>query len=146
MTVTIQNLVGEEINRRSASGSSHYSAIQNILFSRLLSRNAKSRIYNVIMPVVVYCCETWTLTASAEHRLRVFENRVLRRMFEPKRDELTGGWRKLHNTELRDLYSWTSTIRIIKSRRLRLVDMDREWGRREKRKSYWKVSQKKLDH
>jgi hypothetical protein len=64
--------------------------------------------------VVLYGCETWSLTLREEHRLRVFENRVLRRLFGPKRDEVTGEWRKLHNDELRDLYSSPSIIRIIK--------------------------------
>jgi hypothetical protein len=59
----------------------------------------------IILPVVLYACETWSLTLREEHGLRVFENRVLRRIFGPKRDEVTGEWRKLHNEELRDLYS-----------------------------------------
>jgi hypothetical protein len=66
--------------------------------------------------VVLYGCETWSLTLREEYRLRVFENRVLRRIFGPKRDEVTGEWGKLHNEELRDLYSSPSIIRIIKSR------------------------------
>jgi hypothetical protein len=66
--------------------------------------------------VVLYGCETWSLTLREKHRLRVFENRVLR-VLGPRRDEVTGGWRKLHNEELRDLYSSSSIIRIIKSRR-----------------------------
>jgi hypothetical protein len=69
--------------------------------------------------VILYGCETWSLTLREEHRLRVFENKVLRRIFEPKRDEVTGGWRKLHNEELHNLYSSPSIIRIMKSRRLR---------------------------
>jgi hypothetical protein len=69
-------------------------------------------------PVVLYECETWSLTLREEHRLRVFENRVLRRIFGPKRDKVTGEWIKLHNEELRDLYSSPSIIRIIKSRRM----------------------------
>jgi hypothetical protein len=73
----------------------------------------------MILPVVLYGCETWSLTLREEHRLRVFENRVLRRIFGPKRDEVTGEWRKLHNEELRYLYSSLSIIRIIKSRRMR---------------------------
>jgi hypothetical protein len=66
------------------------------------------------VPVILYGCETWSLTSGEEHRLRVFENRVLRRIFGLKRDEVTGGWRKLHNEELHNLYSSPSIIRIIK--------------------------------
>jgi hypothetical protein len=73
--------------------------------------------------VVLYGCETWSLTLREEHRLRVFENRVLRRIFEPKSDEVTGEWRKFHNEELRDLYSSPRIIRIIKSRRIRWAGM-----------------------
>jgi hypothetical protein len=69
--------------------------------------------------VVLYECETWSLTLEEEHRLKVFENRVLRRISAPKWDEVTGGWRKLHNEELRDLYSSPSIIRVMKSRRMR---------------------------
>jgi hypothetical protein len=71
--------------------------------------------------VVLYECETWSLTLREEHRLRVFETRVLRRIFGPKRDEVTGGWRQLHNDELRDLFSSPSIIIITKSRRMRLA-------------------------
>jgi hypothetical protein len=66
-------------------------------------KNLKIRIYNtIILPVVLYGCETWSLTLREKHRLRVFEIRVLRRVFGPKRDEVTGEWRKLHNEDLRD--------------------------------------------
>jgi hypothetical protein len=68
-------------------------------------------------------CETWSLTLREEHRRGMFENRVLRRMFGAKRDEVTGEWRKLHNEELHDLYSSPSIIRIIKARRRRWVGM-----------------------
>jgi hypothetical protein len=71
----------------------------------------------IILPVVLYGCETWSVTLREEHRLRVFENRVLKRLFRPKRDEVMGEWRKLHN-EFRDLYSSPSIIKIIKSRRM----------------------------
>jgi hypothetical protein len=72
-----------------------------------------------ILPVVLHGCETWSLTVRKGHKLRVFQNRALRRIFRPKRDEVTGGWRKLHDEELHDLYSTPSIIRIMKSRRMR---------------------------
>jgi hypothetical protein len=87
-----------------------------------------------VLPVVLYGCETWSLTLRKERRLRVFENRVLRRIFGPKRDEETGVWRKLHNKELRDLYSSPSLIRIIRSRRMRLAGHVARIG--EKRSAY----------
>jgi hypothetical protein len=73
----------------------------------------------IILPVVLYGCETWFLTVKEEHKLRVFESRFLRKIFGPKRDGVTGGWRKPHNDELHNLYSSPSIIRIIKSRRMR---------------------------
>jgi hypothetical protein len=94
------------------------------------------RIYKTInLPVALYECETWSLTLREEHSLRVFENTVLRRIFGPKRDEVTGGWRKLHNEELRDLYSSPSIIRIIKARRMRWAGHVARMG--EKRNAYW---------
>ena len=86
--------------------------------SKLLSKYIKIKIYrNIILPVVLYGCETWSLTLWDEHRLRVFENRVLRRIFGPKRDGVTGEWRKLHNEELNDLYSSPNIVRVIKSKK-----------------------------
>jgi hypothetical protein len=77
----------------------------------------KIEIYKtIILPVVLYECETLSLTLREEHRLRVFENRVLRRIFGPKRDEVTGGWRKLYNEELHGLYSSPRIVRVIKAR------------------------------
>ena len=70
------------------------------------------------MPVVLYGCETWSLTLGEESRLRVSENRVVRRIFGTKRDEVTGQWRKLHNEKLNDLYSSPNIVRAIKSRRM----------------------------
>jgi len=83
----------------------------------LLSKNLKIKI--VILPVVLYGCETWSLTLREERKLRVFENRVLRKIFGPRRDEVTGEWRRLHNAELNDLYSLPNIVRVIKSRRMR---------------------------
>jgi hypothetical protein len=86
----------------------------------LLSKNKKIRVYRtLVLPVVLYGCETWSLTVREEQRLGVFENRVLRRIFGPKRDEATGEWRRLHNGELNDLYSSPNIIRVIKSRGMR---------------------------
>jgi hypothetical protein len=80
----------------------------------------KIKIYKtIILPVVLYGCETWSLTLKEENRLRVFENRVLRRIFGLKRDEVTGGWRKLHTEELHGSYSLPSIIRVIKARRMK---------------------------
>jgi hypothetical protein len=73
----------------------------------------------IVLPVVFNGCETWSLTLSKEHRLKVFENRMLRKIFGPKRDEMIGGWRKLHNKELHNLYYSPNMIRISKSRRMR---------------------------
>ena len=101
-------------------GNACYYSVQNLLSSRLLSKNVKIKIYRtIILPVVLYGCETWSLTLMEERRLRVFENRVLRRVFGPKRDEVTGEWRKLHNEELNDLYPLSNIVRVVKSRRMR---------------------------
>jgi hypothetical protein len=85
------------------------------LSSHLLSKNIKIRIYKtIILPVVLYGCESLSVILREKHRLRVFENRVLRRILGPKRDEVTGDWRKLHNEELHNLYSSPNIIRMIK--------------------------------
>ncbi|KAJ4437888.1 hypothetical protein ANN_13827 [Periplaneta americana] len=119
-TVTNINDIREEIKHRINMVNSCYYSVEKILSSSLLSKNLKVRIYHtVILPVVLYGCETLTLTLREEHRLRVFENKVLRKIFGAKRDEVTGEWRKLHNTELHALYSSADIIRNIKSRRLR---------------------------
>jgi hypothetical protein len=100
-----------------------------------------------IMSCHVQGCETWSLTLREEHRLRVFENRVLRRIFGTKRDEVTGDWRKLHNEELHNLFSFPSIIRMVKSRRMR---WPRDVARMAKRSKMhvgdlW-LSQKERDH
>src|SRR5215471_4767172 len=96
-TLTDQNSIQEEIKSRLKLGNACYHSVQNLLSSRLLSKNLKIKMYRtIILPVVLYECETWSLTLREERRLRVFENRVLRRVFGPKRDEVTGEWRKLH--------------------------------------------------
>jgi hypothetical protein len=87
-----------------------------VLSSRLLSGKVKVKMYKaIILPVVLYGCETWSLTLREEHRLKVFENRVLRRIFGPKMDEVTGEWMKLHNEELHNLYSSPDIISQVKA-------------------------------
>jgi hypothetical protein len=118
-TLANQSEIHDEIKSRLNSGDCCYYSVQNLLSSLLISKNLKIKIYKtVILPAVLYGCETWSLTLRGEHRLRVFENRVLRRIFEPKREE-DGSWRKFHNDELHSLYSSPNIVRVIKSRRMR---------------------------
>jgi len=107
-TLTSQNSIQEEIKSRLKSGNAGYPAVQNLLSSRLLSKNLKIEIYR-------------TIILREERRLRVFENRVLKRIFGPRRDEVTGEWRKLHNEELNDMQSSPNIVRVIKLRRMRWV-------------------------
>ena len=101
------------------SGNACYHSVHNLLSSSLLPTDLKIMIYRtIILPVVLYGCETWSLTLREERRLRVFENRALRRIFGPKRDEVTGEWRKLHN-ELNDLNCSPNIVRVVKLRRIR---------------------------
>jgi hypothetical protein len=107
-------MVQEEIKKPN-SGYAYYHSVRNLLSSHLLSKNMKIRIYKtIILPVVLHGCETWSLTLREEHRLRVFENKVLRRIFGLKWDEVTGEWRKLHNEELHNMYSSPSVITMIR--------------------------------
>jgi hypothetical protein len=125
----------EEIKGRLNSGNTCYHLVQSLLSSPLLSRNVKIKIYKtIILPAVLYGCETGSLTLREEHRLRVCETRVLKRIFGPKRDEARGEWRKLHNEELHILYSSPNIIRQIKTRRMRWVGYVAHMG--EKRNVY----------
>jgi hypothetical protein len=117
--LTNQNDIHDEIKSRLNSRNACNYSVQNLLSSRLISKNLKIEIYKtLILPVVLYGCEIWSLTLGEEHRLRVSENRVLRRIFGPKREE-DGSWRKLHNDELHSLYSSPNIVTVIKSRRMR---------------------------
>jgi len=119
-TLTHQNSIPEEIKSRLRLGNACYHLVQNLLSSRLLSKNLKIKIHRtIILPVVLHGCEAWSLTLREERKLRVFENMVLRRIFRPRRDEVTGEWRRLHNEELNDLCSSPKIVRVMKSRRMR---------------------------
>ena len=92
--------------------------MQNLLSASLLSKNKKAMIYRTIILPVLYGCETWSLTLRAEFRLRVFEHRVLRRIFGPKRDKITRELRKLRNEYAIDLYSLPNIVQVMKWTRM----------------------------
>jgi hypothetical protein len=125
-TLTDKNCIHEEITSRLNSGNACYHSVQSLLSYRLLSRNVKVKIYKtIILPVVLYGCETWSLMLREEHRLR---------MFGPKRDEVMGEWRKLHIEEFHNLYSTPDIIRQVKSMRMRCATHVARMG--EERKVY----------
>jgi len=131
--LTNQNFIAEEIKSRFKSGNACYYSGQNILSSRLLFKNLKIKIYRtIILPVVLYGCEAWSLTLLEGRNLKVFENMVFRKIFGPRRDEETDEWRSLHKGVLNDLYSSPNNVRVIKSRRMRwaghVVRMGEERG------------------
>jgi len=116
-TLTNQNSIQEESTSRLKSGNACYHSVQNLLSSSFLSKNLKTKIYRTIILSAVLCgCGTWSLTLWEERRLRVFENRVLRRLFGPNRNEVRGEWKKQCNEELNDLYSSPNIFRLIKWR------------------------------
>jgi len=116
--LTNQNFIQEEIKSGLKLGNACHHLAQNLFSSSLLSKNLKA-CRNIILLVVLYGFETWLLTFREERRLRMFEDRVLRRIFGPRLDEITGEWRKLHHEELSVPYSSSNIVRVIKSRRLR---------------------------
>jgi len=146
-TLTNQNSIAEEIKSRLKSGNACYNSVQNLLSCRLLSKNLKIKIYRtVILPFVLYGCETWSLTLREERKLRVFENRVLRRIFGSRRDEVMGEWRRLHNEELNDLYSSPNIVRVIKSRRVRWAGHVARMGEERGCVGSWWGNQREGDH
>jgi hypothetical protein len=106
-------LIKEKIKDRLNSGNACYHPVQNVLSSRLLSKNLKIRIYKIIiLPVVLYWCKTSSLILREEHRLRVFQYRELKRIFGPKRNQMTGRWRELYNEEISGIYSSQSEMNL----------------------------------
>jgi hypothetical protein len=136
-TLTNQNDIHDEIKSRLNSENACYYSVQNLLSSLLITKQKKIKIYRIIiLPVVLYGCETWSLTLRKEHRQRVFENRVLRRIFGPKR-EVDGSWRKLHNDELHSLYSSLKIVGMIKSRKMRWAGHVGTWEKGEVFTGFW---------
>jgi hypothetical protein len=134
--LTNLNSFEEEIRNRLKSGNASHHSLQNLLASSLLS-NLKIKIRRtIILPLVLHGCETWSLTLGEKRILRVFENRVLRRLFGPKRYEVTGECRKLHNKKLNDLYSSPNIVWMIKSRKMRCA---RHVARMRERKGVYMV-------
>jgi hypothetical protein len=126
-----QNPIQEEIKSSLKSGNAFCLSVQKPLSASLLSKNINIKIYrSIILPVVLYGSEIWSLTLREERRLRVFENRVLRNIFGPKRDEVTGEWRKLHNDELTRLNSVPNVAWVIKSRRMSWAGHITQMGKR----------------
>jgi hypothetical protein len=146
MMPTNQNDIHDGIKSRLNSENACYYSFQNLLSSHLISKNLKIKIdKTVILSVVLYGCETWSLTLREEHRLRVFENRMLRKIFGPKRKK-DGSWRKLHNDELHSLYSSPNIVRVIKSRRVRWAGHGARMGRGEVFTRFWLGCPKARDH
>jgi hypothetical protein len=119
----------------------------NILSSSLLFKNINIKKYKTtILPVILYGCETWSLTLRENCRFRVLEKRVLRRLFGPKRDKVTGKWRKLHIEELNDLYSSSSITWLIKLKRMRWAGDVALWGRGEVHTGFLWGNLRERDH
>jgi len=148
ITLTDQNSIQEEIKRRLKSGNACYRLLQNLLSSSLLSKNIKIKIHRtIILSFVLYGYETWLHTLREERTLRVFENKVLWRIFGLKRDEGRGEWRKLHNEEHNDLYSSPNIVRVIKSRRMRWAGHVSSVGERTGvYKGFWWGNLRERDH
>jgi hypothetical protein len=137
LCVCDKNSIHDESKSRLNSRNVSCHSVQNLLASSLLSKNTKIKLHRtIIFSVDLYGCEIWSLTLREEHRLRVFENRVLRKIFGSKRDELTGDWRRLHNEELY-MYASPNMIRVIKLRRMK-------WAGHVARMGEWKGSYRVL--
>ena len=134
--VANQNSIQEEIKSSLQSENACYHTLQILVSFSLLSKYIKIKIYkHIILSLALYGCETWSLTLREERRLRIVENRLLRRISKLKRDEVAGEWRRLHKEELNDLHSSPNITRVIKSRRMRGAGHVARMG--ERRGAYW---------
>jgi len=131
-TVPNQSCIHEEIKNGFNSGNASCHCVQNLLCSRLLPKklNPKIKKKNMILLVALNGSEAWSHTLREEQRLRLFENRVLRRIYGPKKEEVKGVWKRLHSEELHNLYASPDIIRVIKSRRMRWVEHVARMGAR----------------
>jgi hypothetical protein len=145
-TLTNQKCIYETMKSRLNSRNACYHSVNNLLSFILLSENITIKIYITLILHVLYEGEAWSPTFREERTLRVFENRVLRRIYEPKRDEVTGEWRRLHNEGLHDPYSSLNTIRVIKSRSMRWAGYVDSRERREVHTGFCSVSMTEIDH
>jgi hypothetical protein len=146
-TLTDQNQMHKEIKSSLNLGNACYHSIQSLLSSCLLSRNVKVKKYKTtVLPAVLYGCETLALASRDEHKLRVFENMVLRTISGPKRDKVLGEWRKLHNAELHNMYSYSRIIRQIKAKRMRWVGHVAHMQQERKVTRFWWESLKETHH
>jgi hypothetical protein len=144
---THKNSIQEKSKSRLKSGNASYHSVQNLLSSSFLSKNIKIKIYRtIILSVVLYGCETWLLTLREDHRLRSFENRMLRRIFWPKRVEIIGEGRKPRNEELNDLNFLPSIVRVIKSRCMRWSRHVAHMGERTGVYRFWWGNLMERDH
>jgi hypothetical protein len=137
-----KNLIQEKISTRLNSSNACYHSVQKLFLFVCCIKTQKT----IMLTVVLYGRETWSLTLGEAHWLRVFQKRVLRRIIGPKRDEVTGGWRKLQNEEVPNLYSSPNIIRMIKSRRMRWAGHVARMGTRGMHTWYWWESQIEKDH
>jgi hypothetical protein len=140
--LTNQNSVQEEVKIRLKSERVSHHSVQNLLSSSLLYKNIKIH-RTIILRFVFLGCEIWSPTLKEERRLKVLGNRVLRRMFGPKRDEVTGKWRKLHNEESTDTYSSPNIIRVMKSQRMSWAKQVARVG---EKTGFWWGNPRERDH